>query len=117
MKRSWKKLTPVKIKKPIKVTQGNKGFTPRLIREGPISKEKPIYISETENYMNPMNIVKKADNGHVLMLIKKSRLRGVCVECLKRSNGSEKFPKIISHCPQCPGGVWLCEPCFDLTHF
>lgn len=79
-------------------------------------KDKPISISETENYMNPENIVKTASNGHVLMLIKKSRLKGICVECLKRSNGTGKFSKIISHCPQCPGGVWLCEPCFDRTH-
>lgn len=105
IKRNWKKLTPVRRKHC------------RLSREDALFKEKPISLSETKNYMNPENIVKKAKNGHVLMLIKKSRLRGVCVECLKKSNGTEKFPKIISHCPQCPGGVWLCEPCFDITHF
>lgn len=111
---TWKKLTPIK-SKPV-AEKRNLYPTNRFNRMEKSMKERPISLSETSNYMDPQNIIKTAKNGHVLMLIKKSRLKGICVQCLKKSDGTKKFPKIISHCPQCPGGVWLCEPCFDRCH-
>lgn len=65
------------------------------------------------------NVLKRTKSGHSLVMVKRTRVKGFCVECIKRKNDpmyKKHMSKIITHCPQCPGGVWICEECFDRTH-
>jgi hypothetical protein len=69
------------------------------------------------------NIVKQLSNGHALVKIKKIRISGYCVDCIKNLNELDesvgfrrKLPKIFTHCPGCKGGNWICENCFDAVH-
>lgn len=69
--------------------------------------------------IQPENVIKQTKNGHSLVMVKRTRVKGFCVECIKRKNDpmyKQTMKKIITHCPQCPGGSWICEPCFDRTH-
>lgn len=69
--------------------------------------------------IHPDNIIKQTKNGHSLVMVKRTRVKGYCVECIKRKNDplyKKTMGKIITHCPQCPGGSWICEPCFDEVH-
>lgn len=69
--------------------------------------------------IQPENILKQTKGGHSLVMVKRKRVKGHCVECIKQKNDplyKKSMNKIITHCPQCPGGVWICEPCFDRTH-
>lgn len=75
---------------------------------------QPVAVS-----IQPENIIKQTKGGHSLVMVKRTRVKGFCVECIKRKNDpmyKKTMAKIITHCPQCPGGSWICEPCFDRTH-
>lgn len=64
-------------------------------------------------------LIKSAPNGHSLVLLRRTRVKGFCVECIKKKsdpNYKKTMAKIITYCPACPGGIWLCEPCFDEKH-
>lgn len=67
--------------------------------------------------VNPENLIKTIDD-HSLILLRRPRTRGQCVECLRKSkDGPRKaLPKITTYCMTCPGGNWMCEPCFDEKH-
>lgn len=67
----------------------------------------------------PENVIKQTKTGHSLVMVKRTRVKGFCVECIKRKNDpnyKKSMVKIITMCPKCPGGSWICEPCFDRTH-
>lgn len=67
----------------------------------------------------PENVLKRTKTGHSLVMVKRTRVKGFCVECIKRNNDpmyKKNMTKIITHCPRCPGGVWICSECFDRTH-
>lgn len=69
--------------------------------------------------VKPENVIKRAKNGHSLVMVKRIRVKGFCVECIKKTKDPKyksNLEKIITHCPKCPGGSWICEPCFDRTH-
>lgn len=104
-------------------------------------------ILSTPMTIKPENILKQTKDGHSLVMVKRTRVKGkkillellhecpyyvlpntsvlflfykgFCVECIKQKNDPmyrKNLGKIITHCPQCPGGSWICEPCFDRTH-
>lgn len=79
---------------------------------------EPLDPREVQNQLNnPKAILKTAPNDHTLSVVKRKRLLGLCVYCLKKPNADKKkLPKITSFCPKCPGGCWMCEPCFDEIH-
>lgn len=75
----------------------------------------------TEAAADPLNnnVIKALDNGHSLVLLKRTRVKGFCVECIKKKsdpNYKKTMTKIVTYCPTCPGGTWICEPCFDEKH-
>lgn len=60
---------------------------------------------EKQQFINPENIIKALDNGHALVMLKRTRVKGFCVECIKKRGdpGYKKtMTKIITYCPQCP---------------
>lgn len=64
-------------------------------------------------------ILLTTSDGHSLVQLNRVRLQGFCVECIKRKadrNYKKTMKKIITYCPKCPGGNWICEPCFNDTH-
>ncbi|XP_058057584.1 modifier of mdg4-like isoform X11 [Anopheles bellator] len=68
---------------------------------------------------NPEYILKQLSNGHALMELKRKRVRGYCVNCIKKIHDplyKEKLPKIITYCSACACGQWTCEKCFDEMH-
>ncbi|XP_055594714.1 modifier of mdg4-like isoform X12 [Uranotaenia lowii] len=65
------------------------------------------------------HIVKQLSNGHTLMLLKRARNKGFCVNCIRIIQDPEykkHLGKIITYCSACPGGQWTCENCFDEKH-
>lgn len=81
---------------------------------------KPVLLSSCSNITGPENIVKITSNDHKLMIIKRPRLMGLCVRCIKscaeNNTGFNALPKITTYCSKCPGGEWMCEKCFDEFH-
>lgn len=83
---------------------------------------------EKQHQINPENIIKALDNGHALVMVltkqykkemkslkkdllvyvlqlKRTRVKGFCVECIKKSGDpayKKTMTKIITYCPQCP---------------
>ncbi|XP_059611348.1 modifier of mdg4-like isoform X7 [Phlebotomus argentipes] len=82
-----------------------------------MKQQEPI---EEEKQIPEDQIIKKLPNGHALCIIKRTRVKGFCVECILRKGDFENYkktlPKIVTFCPKCPGGRWFCEPCFDRLH-
>lgn len=75
--------------------------------------------TKLDDDIRPENIIKQANNGHSLVMVKRTRVKGFCVECIKNCNDPQykkHMNKIITHCPKCPGGSWICESCFDRKH-
>ncbi|CRK91936.1 CLUMA_CG005554, isoform A [Clunio marinus] len=73
---------------------------------------KPLPVGDVQ-------IVKQFNNGHALCLLKRKRLRGYCVHCIKKcknKNYKQVLDKIETYCPCCKGGPWLCATCFDRFH-
>lgn len=80
---------------------------------------QPILVVQKELEENPDNVLKRTKTGHSLVMVKRTRVKGFCVECIKLKNDphyKKHMVKIITHCPQCPGGNWICASCFDRTH-
>ncbi|XP_052888590.1 modifier of mdg4-like isoform X10 [Anopheles moucheti] len=68
---------------------------------------------------NPDDIVKQLSNGHTLVKLVKTRVRGFCVSCIRKIQDPEykkKLQKIITYCSACPAGQWTCVNCFDESH-
>uniref|UniRef100_A0ABK9MFA2 BTB domain-containing protein n=1 Tax=Glossina morsitans morsitans TaxID=37546 RepID=A0ABK9MFA2_GLOMM len=62
-------------------------------------------------------VIKTSKNQHSFSVINRPRWFGRCVYCLKKPNvDRKKLVKITTYCPQCPGGCWTCEQCFDERH-
>ncbi|XP_053697209.1 modifier of mdg4-like isoform X6 [Sabethes cyaneus] len=64
-------------------------------------------------------IVKQLSNGHALMVLKRARVKGFCVNCIRTIQDIEykkRLSKIVTYCSACPGGQWTCETCFDQSH-
>lgn len=64
-------------------------------------------------------IVKQLSNGHTLMLLKRARVRGFCVNCIRTIQDpayKKRLDKVITYCSACPGMQWTCEKCFDEKH-
>uniref|UniRef100_A0A182XK51 FLYWCH-type domain-containing protein n=1 Tax=Anopheles quadriannulatus TaxID=34691 RepID=A0A182XK51_ANOQN len=58
---------------------------------------------------NPDHIVKQLSNGHTLMKLVKTRVRGFCVSCIRKMHDPEykkKLEKIITYCSACPASEW-----------
>lgn len=56
----------------------------------------------------PENVLKQSKDGHELVMLKRTRVKGFCVECIKQNkdplvNYKKHLTKIITHCPKCPG--------------
>lgn len=105
------------IKFDITEIENSKAITARKV-DALINLKMPIAkISSTQ--IDPENILKESSNGHALVHIRRARIRGFCVECIKR-NPDPKYKKnmlkIYTYCPQCPGGNWICEKCYDEVH-
>lgn len=87
-------------------------------------RSKPVHhltqdYRPTKQAVDERNIIKVAPNGHALVLLKRTRVKGYCVQCIKNNPSLEhrkKMEKIITYCPKCPGGTWYCETCFDRCH-
>lgn len=81
--------------------------------------DKIIGIKEHARLARPENIIKQLSNGHALVSIKRTRLKGFCVSCIKRLGRPDykaMLFKVTTNCPACDGGVWICEDCFDRDH-
>lgn len=64
-------------------------------------------------------IIKQLSSGHAFCELKRKRLRGFCVKCIKKCknvNFKKLLPKIETYCPSCPNGEWICANCFDIEH-
>lgn len=64
-------------------------------------------------------ILKQLASGHAFCELKRKRLRGFCVKCIKKCknvNFKKLLPKIETYCPSCPNGEWICANCFDIEH-
>ncbi|CAO1429450.1 unnamed protein product [Diamesa tonsa] len=64
-------------------------------------------------------IIKQLASGHAFCELKRKRLRGFCVKCIKKCknvNFKKLLPKIETYCPSCPNGEWICANCFDIEH-
>lgn len=64
-------------------------------------------------------IIKQLASGHAFCELKRKRLRGFCVKCIKKcknANFKKLLPKIETYCPSCPNGEWICANCFDFEH-
>ncbi|CAD7083880.1 unnamed protein product [Hermetia illucens] len=84
-----------------------------------IAFKKPIKLTNSLSSIPPENIICKASDGHMLVLLQMARLKGFCVECIKTSsckNFKMKLMKISTFCPACPGGNWICQSCFKKLH-
>ncbi len=69
--------------------------------------------------LNHIEILKQLSTDHAFCQINRSRVKGMCVNCIKKNYKVGEKPaliKIKTYCPVCPGGNWICEPCFDATH-
>ncbi|XP_011198633.2 modifier of mdg4 isoform X12 [Bactrocera dorsalis] len=77
----------------------------------------PVVKSSYSEIKTGETILKTSGNNHHLTKIGKPRMFGKCVTCLKRTHKNHAaLSKITTYCPQCPGGVWMCEDCFDKAH-
>lgn len=91
----------------------------RIVKLKEVMQTQQPILMKTVLSSKPENIVKETRTGHSLVMVKRTRVKGYCVECIKRKSDpmyKKTMPKIITHCPMCPGGDWICEPCFDRTH-
>lgn len=78
-----------------------------------------IVKTTTESTDLNKHIIKELGNGHSFVQLNRTRVKGFCVECIKSKsdpNYKKTMQKIITYCPTCPGGTWICEPCFDEKH-
>lgn len=76
-------------------------------------------ITTTESLKAGAQNVIKETNGHKLILLKRPRVKGFCVECIRKKPDplyKKTMTKIITFCMTCPGGNWICEKCFDEKH-
>lgn len=56
---------------------------------------------------------------HQLITINRPRVKGFCVECIKKNQDphyKSNMIRIRTYCPECPGGNWICETCFVEYH-
>lgn len=79
---------------------------------------EPLDKEVVQNQLtSPKAVIKKASNDHTLSIVNRKRLMGKCVYCLKKPKvDKKKLPKVVSFCPKCPEGCWMCEACFDEIH-
>ncbi|XP_070506016.1 modifier of mdg4-like isoform X30 [Chironomus tepperi] len=67
-----------------------------------------------------LEVVKQLNNGHALCHLKRKRVRGYCVECIKKLGSSIDYKKVLekifTYCPACKSGPWFCNLCFDESH-
>ncbi|XP_031625158.1 modifier of mdg4-like isoform X31 [Contarinia nasturtii] len=98
----------------------NEGDTSANEAQGKINLDMDVKNITVMKNVNPDNVLKRTKTGHCLVLVKRPRVKGYCVECIKRNKDKRYYKKnlgkIITHCPQCPGGDWICNECFDRTH-
>lgn len=48
------------------------------------------------------NVLRQLDNGHALLMIKRPRVKGFCVSCIKKlatPHYKQLLTKVITHCP------------------
>ncbi|XP_021693983.1 modifier of mdg4 isoform X21 [Aedes aegypti] len=88
--------------------------SPTVVRANPDQ-----LLKHDNNIISKDNIVKQLSNGHALVLLKRTRVKGFCVSCIRSMQDPDykkKLNKIITYCSGCPGGQWICEACFDANH-
>jgi len=81
--------------------------------------EDPIANKNNLDKIPAENIIKIMSDGHALVMLKRTRVKGFCVECIKKNNDPQykkTMQKIITYCPGCPGGSWICDSCFYEIH-
>lgn len=69
--------------------------------------------------LNQIEILKQLSTDHAFCKLHRSRVKGMCVNCIKKSYKPGEKPaleKIRTYCPACQSGPWICEPCFDEVH-
>ncbi|XP_017056937.1 modifier of mdg4-like isoform X12 [Drosophila ficusphila] len=66
------------------------------------------------NLKNPDNIICTSANQHNFVFVGLPRLKGKCVNCLKRNRVG--LLRINTLCDTCPGSNWMCEQCFVELH-
>lgn len=108
-----------------RITDTVRNTQKKVVRQEPIV-EKTIFKApaaatvETKKVENSENTIKiHTPSGHTLVLLKRTRVKGFCVRCIKKQNDPQyktKLTKVTTYCPQCPGGAWICEKCFDEFH-
>lgn len=84
-----------------------------------VIEQNPPTTTISNANTKPEAILLTTSDGHSLVQLNRVRLQGFCVECIKRNpdrNYKKTLKKIITYCPKCPGGGWICEPCFNDTH-
>ncbi|XP_063705183.1 modifier of mdg4-like isoform X11 [Culicoides brevitarsis] len=90
------------------------------VRVVPPNLDAIIGLKEHGKEAGVENVIKQLSNGHALLAVKRVRVRGFCVCCIKtlgQPNFKKVLSKVVTHCPACPGGIWICEACFDKEHF
>ncbi|XP_023036505.1 modifier of mdg4 isoform X18 [Drosophila willistoni] len=78
----------------------------------PMKKPEPMRVRL--DLSNPENILRTSPNHHNWMTVRKWKLRGHCVTCLKK--GQHNKPRLPTYCDSCPGHNWMCGDCFDEIH-
>lgn len=86
-----------------------------------VMKPDPIFKAPAAVVVDNAETVIKihGPTGHELVLLKRTRVKGFCVRCIKKQNDPDyktTLTKVTTYCPQCPGGAWICEKCFDEFH-
>lgn len=114
--------TPPEISETENCAESKKATMQVVVSEKETEKDKSSEISPSikTSSISPENVIKRAPNGHALVILNRTRVKGFCVSCIKQKsdpNFKKTMTKITTFCPKCPGGIWICEQCFDDSHF
>lgn len=85
----------------------------------PIDASKIITYDGKPLNFQELDILKQLNTGHAFCLLKRKRLRGFCVKCIRscqNPNYKKVLDKIDTYCPSCVSGPWICRKCFDEIH-
>ncbi|XP_017081876.1 modifier of mdg4-like isoform X10 [Drosophila eugracilis] len=96
----------------------------KVLQKRVVKPQKPVVLAAQEmvsveparrlNLSNPENIIRTSDNGHNFVHVGLPRLKGKCVNCLKRNRAG--LSRISTLCDTCPGSNWMCTSCFTDLH-
>lgn len=104
------KLLAPRIKTPI-ISHLNKDKIEKKTAITPTTLMTSLGVDECDGIINV--------GKHKLITINRPRVKGFCVECIKKNQDPDyksNMKRICTYCPECPGGNWICEPCFVDFH-